>query len=456
MQYIDTGSRNPEESLGYWLNSIFDNSLVQMRIQSGYFSADSLGLFVPPLLNTITSGGIVRILIGSNQSTTIGNDVKELAKYLYLPQTNVELGVIYYPSALFHPKVYHFVRADESQCAYIGSSNFTFQGIASHNVEAGIILDTHAGDPIEQLNLISEKIDEWFLSEREGMFRIKQVEDVDILIREGILTEHRPAASPTSSNKHETDDADSRKYPTLKPLFKIPKLDTKTSSIGDRKEAEKYKPLARDTEIHRIFPDYIKFIPDPTSPSRNEDALSGSELPHPFIGLIFHLNNDSSRHFHGGPGTANISIPVESLHTLRFGITGKGKFPQRPRAEFTLQVKMITDSEVIPYRENLSTNIMAYGFLPGETGHGDIRMLVPAQIREFAEELNSRGLPLPRSGDLAALIWPTYHEPIFKLYLFDNRSVFFEKAREIFEDARRKGRIVGHGACWMPNDEFPE
>jgi hypothetical protein len=54
-------------------------------------------------------------------------------------------------------------------------------------------------------------------------------------------------------------------------------------------------------------------------------------------------------------------------------------------------------------RDPVETNVMAYGFAPGESGHGDIRMLVPAAVKELRDEVNRAGLPIPAEGDVALL-----------------------------------------------------
>jgi hypothetical protein len=87
------------------------------------------------------------------------------------------------------------------------------------------------------------------------------------------------------------------------------------------------------------YPPYVFFAPGAVAPTTDVEALSGSPLPSGYAGLIIQLNQDSARHWSGGVGTANISIPVPTVSTLRFGIF-QGRRP-RPRAEYGLDMRYL-------------------------------------------------------------------------------------------------------------------
>ncbi len=63
-----------------------------------------------------------------------------------MPRTHAKLAVVNFSNALFHPKVFHIVRANGSQAAFVGSANFTVPGLTGSNVEAAVSIDTEAGD----------------------------------------------------------------------------------------------------------------------------------------------------------------------------------------------------------------------------------------------------------------------------------------------------------------------
>jgi hypothetical protein len=169
MRYIDSGSRDVDQALGSWLSRVLSESITEVRIQSGFFVAEALGILVPTLQNLASNNGLVRILVGSNRPGTFRDDVLRLVELLRLPRHNAGLGVVCYGNAFFHPKVYHFRRSDNSLCAYVGSANLTPPGLTSQHVEAGVLLDMREGDPPDILNTIGMAIDAWFTGEKEDI-----------------------------------------------------------------------------------------------------------------------------------------------------------------------------------------------------------------------------------------------------------------------------------------------
>jgi hypothetical protein len=97
------------------------------------------------------------------------------------------------------------------------------------------------------------------------------------------------------------------------------------------------------------------------------------------------------------------------------------------------------------------TNIMGYGFLPGETGHRDIRLLIPADVKGLAREIEARGAVLPGVNSYAWLVWPTEDDPRFTLMFLEPGSPAHEASRTEYGDAAERGEAVGHGASWLPS-----
>jgi hypothetical protein len=123
MRYLDSGFRDPAQTLGSWSLGELTPEVEELRWQSGFFGSEPLGLFAPVLDRLRTEGKLTRVLIGSNDPGTLGSDVHELGRLLGLPRTNADLAVISYEQGFFHPKTYHFRRNDGSQSAYVGSAN---------------------------------------------------------------------------------------------------------------------------------------------------------------------------------------------------------------------------------------------------------------------------------------------------------------------------------------------
>ena len=98
---------------------------------------------------------------------------------------------------------------------------------------------------------------------------------------------------------------------------------------------------------------------------------------------------------------------------------------------------------------------MGYGFTANETGHGDIRLLVPASVRELGATIEAAGLPLPSIDDYAFLEWPTPSDPTFRLSFLDRTSSITQRAERLFDAATKAGQLVGNGACWLPAGVSP-
>lgn len=445
MRYLDSGARDAAQSLGYWLQETLNREILEVRWQSGYFVADGLGFLAPTLERLRTENQLVVAVVGSNDGSTLRTDLERLLPLLGIPRTNAHLGVVSYSGAYFHPKTYHLRREDGSQAAYVGSANLTPAGMAALHVEAGIVLDTREGDAQLILSEIATAIDAWTLSDREGFTRIRGAETLDQLVAEGILA-LAPAAPDAAGGEHWRT-----RRPRLRPLVRIPAFGPPPSE--ELAVLSHQAPAA--TSVPRAgLPEYLLFDPTADSPTRGALALSGSQLPSGAQGLIIRLNADSARYFSNRTGTANISLPVATATTLRFGLF-HGRY-DRPRAEFAIRMRFI-DATGLPFEVQGSvTNVMAYGVRPGESGHRDLRMLVPASpARAIAARVRQAGLPVPADGDVAILEWPTASVSEFRLTFLERGSPLFAEALTAFEVAEMAGQIVGAGACWLRSGLSP-
>jgi hypothetical protein len=465
MRYIDSGHRDPAQVLGTWFESVMLPDIAELRWQTGYFTSDSLGFLVETLVRFRTEGKRARVVVGSNDPGTLGDDVRVLAELLGLPRANAELGVVGYEAGFFHPKTYHFRREDGSQCACVGSANLTLAGVGGLHVEACVLLDSRDGDSTAILDEIAEAVDVWFTAPpREGFERVVNAEDVARLISLGALAATRPPRQPrvprTGAEAEDGNELPERAH--LKPLVKVPAVPRLAAGLAESVEQPPVlapeppvavpAPAALVSAPRPDFPAYLLFAPGATTPTVGADALTGANLPGDAVGLVIRLNRDSARHFGETPGTANISIPVATTGTFRFGIYS-GKY-DRPRGEFGLRVRYLSEAfNVIP--PLLESSIMAYGFAPGETGHGDLRMLVPGGVKTLRDQLAGNGIQLPAVGDVALLEWPTAANPIFSLTFMDQASPVGQQARQLFVNAENGNQLVGNGACWLVGNVSP-
>lgn len=461
MRYIDTGSRDPNQSLARWLQTVLAEEISELRIQTGYFSHDALGLFLPTFLQLTHEHRLTRIIIGSNDGCTLGSHVAALAQLLGLPRPNAQLGVVQFAGAFFHPKVYYFQRADGTRAAYVGSANLTPAGLSLH-VEAGISLDTRENDPNSLLSDIADSIDQWFEQARPGLVFVNSAADIANAVQSGLLCAAPPPPPPTtnpgSSGGAGSSGGHQNSSPHLQMLVPLPSVTPLTApTIANASGAAPQAgaappttppaaPIAGNVATPKLgFPQYILFDPTAATATVGPAALTGSQLPGGAVGLVIQWNRDSARHFAGGDGTANISIPVATISAIRFGVYGKH---HRPRAEFALRVRYVGSSAPM-MAGVLETNVMGYGFADGESGHGDIRMLVPKDILGLIQNLSGVQAALPTVGDLALLEWPSPLHPEFRLTLLEPHSEIANAVSGMFNQAVNNGQQVGNGACWL-------
>lgn len=454
MRYINSGSRDATQVVATWLRKELTSEVMELRWQTGYFASDALGLFAPVLQGLAASNLTVRVLIGSNESSTLWQDVLLLAEVLGIPRPNADLGVVQFANALFHPKAYHLRRTDGTQWAYVGSSNLTQPGLNGLNIEAGVILDTREGDSDGVLDHIAAAIDAWFTGGCEGLYKVAGPADVERLRDDGVLAVS-PLARPAVVAPAAGGGASSALKHRLQPILKLPTF----VGVGTRPSvspASSGPALGASTTVTQAgFPPHVLFAPNATTPTIGAQALSGRSLPVGVTGAVVRLSGDTTRIFTGEEGTANMSLPTETIQTLRFGLQGRGRYPNRPRAEFDLMVRYVGRTNTFVLPDVLETNVMPYGYLPGEKGNKDIRMLIPAGVRALLPQLQGVGVRPPGDGDFALLEWPTPTDPSFRLTFLEPASPLAQRSQQLFADATAGRTLLGDNACGLPAGTSP-
>lgn len=486
MRYHDTGTQDAGQALATWLDSVLKSGITELRLQSGYFGFDAVRAISGFLKSAREENLTTNFVLGSNDGDTLHSDVSKLTLKLGLPRSGARLAVVNFGNALFHPKVYHATRSDGSQTAFVGSANFTAPGLTGANVEAAFSVCTLEGDSEELLNKVRAAIDRWFgLKAEDGVHVIESQADVDELLVLGLLAQTRPPRTskvggggvPNTSAKRQKlvklppwldgeegagEESELEVAEALDDEAVAPNFAGETTATGatamsplaiDEPQDEVEQPEEPDlipVEQRNGFPTYILFEPGATSPTSGWAAMSGWQLEPPFVGLILRLTKDSARHFKGGDGTANISIPVAVAKTFRFGVLQSSG---RPRAEFGLRVRYYSDTLIV--EEQAQTNVMAYGYMSGETGHGDLRMLLPTAVKRISAELKKEEQPAPDIGDLFLLEWPNAASDSFSLTFLNPEADIAQQARDLYTVAEADGKLIG-GACWLPPSLAPD
>ena len=227
VKYLDTSRDDASDTLGSWILGALGASspVTELRLQTGYFGAASLGLLERTFSDLSAIDATTRILIGSNEAQTSAADLQVLLDVVGNPRPGLQLGVVALAGSLFHPKVYHFTRQDQSATAYIGSANFTAPAATGRNVEAGIALDSKQGDSRAVLDEISSVIDAWFVGEHSGVMRISTQRDIDELLSRGLI---RAVPAAPRSRHAGREPRGSRRTA----LFSLPRLKSKTIFVG--------------------------------------------------------------------------------------------------------------------------------------------------------------------------------------------------------------------------------
>ncbi|AXC50828.1 NgoFVII family restriction endonuclease [Paracoccus suum] len=457
MRYIDSASRNTSDVLGEWLASFSPLAVDALRWQTGYFSADGLAPLAPVINELKSQDRLTNCVIGSNGGETGEPDIETLVNLVGTPRANARIGVVSFSAGLFHPKVYHFTRQDGTQAAYVGSANLTTPGISGMNIEAGLLLDSSTGDPDHVLSDVAAAIDAWFNGPRPGLSTVTALADLAPLVAAGVLGV-APTPRTTQSISGSSGAASSKIG--LKPLIKFPPVSVKSGTVaalGSAAAAPSAPPSTATvapsagpltSSPRPPFPPYVLFAPGIATPTLGAAALTGSTLAGGAAGLVIRLNRDSARHFSGGSGTANVSVPVATIGTMRFGVF-QGKY-QRPRAEFDLRMRYVSNLGAYEVASS-STNVMVYGYAPGESGHGDVRMVVPAApARAIRDHAAAHGFHVPTANDPMILEWPTPADPTFKATFIDPADPLFATVDGMLATASAGGALVGQGACWLP------
>lgn len=479
MNYLDTGTKDASQTLTQWFLDVLTEEVNALRIQTGYFRFGATRVLMPLLAKLGAQDITTHIVIGSNDSDTLHSDISRLFAKLEMPRESAKLGIVQFTNALFHPKVYHVTRSDGSQAAFVGSANFTESAISGGNVEAAVTLDTRKGDSLEVLAKIAQAIDHWLTGEgRKDAHLVKSLEDIDGLLESGILAKQRAIREPRSqvAAKQLGAQPGARRS---KLIVLPPWPDDEPEEAGeedaalDLDEPEQEAPVARVVAAEPVpapefgiddaddefglsierrpgFPEHILFEPDAVDATSGWKALSGAKLKSPYVGLIMKLTKDSARHFSGGTGTANISIPVAVAETFRFGV-----FPRsgRPRAEFSLRLRY--HASTLRVDQSCHTNVMAYGVLPEDTGHADLRMVLPTAVRKVAEEVTRNELPLPKNGDLFLMEWPSEDFDHFRITFLEPGCAEHARAAQAYQRAEQSHQLMG-GSCGLEKNISPE
>jgi hypothetical protein len=182
-KYFDTGSGDPAQFPGHWLQEHLTADTQGFRCQFGYFRYEAVAPFSGALQSMALAGHPVHFVLGSNGGTLLARDAQSVLRVAAGPASS--LTVVAFSNAEFHPKSIHLTRNDGSAIALVGSGNFTQRGFGV-NVEAAVELDSEH-DGVDLLHEVASAIDRWRGIVQDGVFRIVTDADVQALADDNIV-----------------------------------------------------------------------------------------------------------------------------------------------------------------------------------------------------------------------------------------------------------------------------
>jgi len=69
MRYLDTGGRDSGHTLASWIEGAVRGQVAEIRVQTGFFSLDGVGLLIPTLEQCRVNDRTTKVLIGSNDAS---------------------------------------------------------------------------------------------------------------------------------------------------------------------------------------------------------------------------------------------------------------------------------------------------------------------------------------------------------------------------------------------------
>jgi hypothetical protein len=104
LKYLDSGSRDPAHTLASWLDDTLNGDVAELRLQTGFFSLDGIGLLIPALEQCKQNDHPTKVLIGSNDASTLKDDVIGLIDAMGIPRDGAQLGIVSFGGAFFSPQ----------------------------------------------------------------------------------------------------------------------------------------------------------------------------------------------------------------------------------------------------------------------------------------------------------------------------------------------------------------
>ena len=368
MRYLDTGSRDPEQTLHAWLRSALKDA-TYFGCQTGYFSFD--GIF--PLMDTfeaiLQKSGVIHLVVGGNEAGIRRVDIEDVLDLFDAAPTSAttSLTLVAADDLLMHPKTYYTENANGERHALVSSANLTHAGLC-RNIEAALAIDSHE-DPDAPFKEIKDAIERWGKSLPPNAYQVTRA-SLDKLVKSGALDIQRVIAKvPTATHKKR-----GKIFPTLGGLIKLPRKKRKVAPVSK-----------------------VQRVANPGS------AVAGSleTLGEGTVGILKRLGSLDVKGFEGKRGTLYIALPKDLSYHLPMAPYGRNL---EPRFDIEIEARMEDFPQEVARSGASPTNVTHVGMGEKNSSHPDLRLNYHRAIRDgIAEIAQSHAIEVPRNGDLAAI-----------------------------------------------------
>ncbi|WP_431727849.1 phospholipase D family protein [Verrucosispora sp. TAA-831] len=376
MRYLDTGSRDANQTVHRWLAEVLPDATL-FACQTGYFGRDGLDEFETDFRALLDRGGEFHLVVGSNDGGLRSADLRHVAELIDGRGPGCTLHVVGASDVLMHPKTYYVETRSGVKHALVGSANLTLRGITA-NVEAALAIDS-VGDPDAPFDQILEAILAWGSGTRPNSIKVN-LSNIDDLVSAGavdLLAPAPPNATPAESERR-------------KKLF--PALGTMVASSGRRKKGGSSAPNVMPT-------------PDGEATDEPEEVASSWGLPGGSIGIVKRLTSLDTKAFRGERGTPHIALPRDLAAFLPMSPYGRNGEP-RINVHVAAYLDTLPGTTFLHEPSRSETNITYVGMGVVVKSHRDLRFNYLKPITNGIVDAAARArVPVPSEGDIAAVLF---------------------------------------------------
>lgn len=368
MRYLDTGSRESDQTLYAWLKSVLPGANY-FGCQTGYFSFDGIFPVLDGIEAILQSAGTVHLVIGANEAGVRLSDIEDVLTLFESASTSAicSLTLVAAEDLLMHPKTYYVEQMDGTKHSLVGSVNLTHAGL-SRNIEAALAIDSKT-DPGGPFSEIKTAIERWGTVNPPNAYPVTR-NSLEKLLQSGLLDVERV---PTKTSPRLRKNRE-KIFPKLGGMLKLPR------------KKRKVTPTVKVRRVNNPKP----------APVGTLNTLENGQ-----VGIVKRLSGQDVKGFRDSVGTPYIALPAELSSYLPMAPAGKNL---EPRLDVVIEVRMegapndVADSGISP------TNITFVGVGERKRSNPDLRLNYLTTIRNGVMQIaEQNSLAYPQEGDLVAI-----------------------------------------------------